>query len=150
MAEKGAQPPEPMFTTLDANVLNSASRGKIRGMEPAREVPTESLASSTPRFAWLPITVAAVAAAVAALWMLQWLLAVAVLLSSSSAVPQGVFVLEPTAVDVALAIGQHVGLPLLAIALFIVTLLSGRRGPVDRCWVVAIATVGVTAGAVLL
>lgn len=96
---------------------------------------------------WLPLTLASVAAGVAGLWMLQWLLVV-VLSSGASMVPQGARYVGRSTVEIALGITRHVGLPLLAVALVVTTWRYGLQGRRARCWLVAIATVCVTTAAV--
>jgi hypothetical protein len=80
--------------------------------------------------------------------MLQWLLAV-VLSSGASMAPQDVRYIGPSAVEIAIGITRHVGLPLLAVALLVMTWRYGLQGRRDRCWFVAIATICVTSAAVL-
>ncbi|WP_459985521.1 hypothetical protein [Nocardioides sp. AN3] len=107
-----------------------------------------SLVASEPaparaRVSPVPIALASVAAALAVLWMLVWLLGVSVFLwSPNDLMPEGVRAVDPTATEIARATAQRVGVPLLAVAALVVTWRAAHRRRVGRCWVAALVTIG--------
>jgi len=116
--------------------------GILSGVEQPNLVASEP-APALARVPWVPIALASMAAVIAALWMLVWLLAVAVFLwSPADLMPQGVRVLNPTAAEVAFATAQRVGIPLLAVLALVVNWRAGHQRRVGRCWVAAVVTIG--------
>ena len=94
----------------------------LSGVEQA-DVVVSDAASAPARAPWLPIVLASVAVAAAVLWMLLWLLGVALFLwSPDDLMPKGVRVMDSTASEVAWAIAQRVGLPLTAVAVLVMAL----------------------------
>ena len=87
----------------------------------------------------VPIVIATAAVGIWALWMVQWLLALA-LFSDGSLLPQteGVRTIEPTTGDVAVSIVRHVGPLLMSGAMLLLTLRSAHGQRDAASWLFAI------------